>query len=598
VSGRAMRGPARFAATIGLGLVLSALALTDPQAGSLPSPKLNATETQSLQVDGIAGQLQCVHADASGHLSGTGFDCGAGAAVATVDLYYSTALGPTPTFTPGVTQSLTLTGTPTSAAQVKIWFDANFQDDDTYTVSGSTVTFANPIPASVQVVEVFFGAGAAGLPPINLGANGSGGVTGVLPPANGGTGGAAPPILQNLLSNTQWQVFASLDDIPKINALGNGTQANVAVTGFTPGVNYVTFTTANTQQLKAGDLIYFNASGLNFAPMHVISVTPNVSFTAYLPGQLSSPASAAVTAFPITVGEYPGVSINGPNGWQKTSSLALWRDDFPANSVPDSLYSLGMAKGSSATESLTRTIPNAQLAKFRGRNVAFGAWVLSRANVGNGDFQLCVNSSCSAVTGGTGAMQWVEVDATVSPTATSVVFSFDAEGSLGDTYYLADPMAAYASALGTGNYVQNQGEYVPFDNHINAPIFVPWTLTGPSTPWPGTSNDYGYEWDLEAITDGQIAHTVTAVDIQVEFNTGTVGANVLFGTCMCSPGAIFGTETDTQVASKTITSNSRLPLDTRGLYISGQSGYFAMYSGVSGLSFTNLTVDFSGAVLN
>lgn len=404
---------------------------------------------------------------------------------------------------------------------------------------------------------------------------------------------------QNLLPNTQWQIFASLAYITMMNSGGTGSQTPVFVSSFTTGSNLTTFTASNTQQLKAGDIIYFNGgSNLTYASMRVISVTPNTSFTAYLPGQLIPTSSSAVTATPITVGDAAGTSPWGPNNWTKTSTLLLWRDAFAANVQSGSYFSLGLRKGAGTTESLIFPVPISDVQRFQGRTVVFGAWVLSRGTVGNGNFQLCIIAACSTVTAGTNAYQWVETTTTISSSASSVTFSLATEGSSGDIYYVSQPMLSYGSALGTGNYIQNKGEVVQFDNHINAPVLTPFSGTLPTSAWPGTSTDFGWEWDIEALTNGQIARTVTWVYSQAEYTSPHVGSNIQEATCMCSPGAIFGTENWAVGSNITSSVSGNWPIDHTGLYIAGQPGYFALFGGISGNTITNLTVDFSAATLN
>jgi hypothetical protein len=57
-------------------------------------------------------------------------------------------------FTPGVTTSLTLSNTFANAAQLWVFFDAAFQGDDQYLLSGTTLTFTSAIPVGVSKVYV------------------------------------------------------------------------------------------------------------------------------------------------------------------------------------------------------------------------------------------------------------------------------------------------------------------------------------------------------------------------------------------------------------------------------------------------------------
>lgn len=74
-------------------------------------------------------------------------------------------------FTPGVTTSLTTSTAPASPANMWVFFDGVFQTDDTYTISGTTVTFVSPIPVGVAEVTIKVGSTIA------IGAPGTGTIT-------------------------------------------------------------------------------------------------------------------------------------------------------------------------------------------------------------------------------------------------------------------------------------------------------------------------------------------------------------------------------------------------------------------------------------
>lgn len=74
-------------------------------------------------------------------------------------------------FTPGTTTQLTLTVGPGGVPNTWVYFDGVFQDDSTYSVSGTTLTFNLPIPVGVGIVTVKIGSTVA------IGTPGSGTVT-------------------------------------------------------------------------------------------------------------------------------------------------------------------------------------------------------------------------------------------------------------------------------------------------------------------------------------------------------------------------------------------------------------------------------------
>jgi len=59
-----------------------------------------------------------------------------------------------PDFTPGTTTALTLKESFSSAAQLLVFFDAAFQGDDQYSLTGTTLTFTSAIPVGVSKVYV------------------------------------------------------------------------------------------------------------------------------------------------------------------------------------------------------------------------------------------------------------------------------------------------------------------------------------------------------------------------------------------------------------------------------------------------------------
>jgi hypothetical protein len=421
-------------------------------------------------------------------------------------------------------------------------------------------------------------------------------------------------IWQNLLPNTQWQTASAVCGlcggslVVETNREGTAIiSPSISVTAFTTNSATPTFYTANTDQLKVGDIVIVQGAGgcqgiMGYSPLRIQSLTPNVSFTAQVPLQSNSPGtSCALTVTPITIGNYDGTGIYGPDGWMKTNSLNMWRDTFAVNRRPGSFYTMGFRKGSASVEHFYSSVPADLIPRYQGRTIVFGSPVLSRANVGTGAYQLCIitdtTNTCTAATNGMNAYAWSEIAAAIPETATSIRFDYALKGSLGDIYYVSQPMAAFGSTLGAGAYVQPKNEHIKFLNHVNAPSMTPMTLTYPTSAWPGTSV-YGWEFDIEAITFGQIGRTVASVDTQMEFTTPTVGLNIEQSSCLCAPGTIFGMELWTQVANKVVAGNGQWTIDNTGLYLSGQPGWFALSGGMSGGTISNLTVDFSGATLN
>jgi len=431
--------------------------------------------------------------------------------------------------------------------------------------------------------------------------------TGAYVPVVTSTNPAASTITQNLLPNTQWQIFSKLSLIQKPTNTGGGLVTPLSVTSNTTGNNLTTFSTSSTTGLLVGDVVACAGTGVDAAiiraPFRVTGITANTSFSGYMAFQGIPAASHAMTCGVYTVGDLTGTTGDGPDPWQKSNTLLLWREKDPSDLEPGSLYSLALKKGANTTEYFTYDVPLNQYQQFWGRTITFGAWVYQRTQGGAGTFQLCIISICSASGTGQsyGGFQWLEVTATIPNNTNPVYVTIETLGVQNDVYYISQPMLAFGTHLGLGNYVQNKGEYIQFINHINAPALNPFTGNMPSTAFPGSGGvDYGYELDIEALTAGQIASTVSAIQTQVEFTAPTTGFIIDFGTCMCASGATFGIELSTQVANLLTISQGLVPMDTYGYYLTGTSGYFVMYTGTGspGATVSNITIDFSGARLN
>ncbi len=413
-------------------------------------------------------------------------------------------------------------------------------------------------------------------------------------------------VLQNLLPNTQWQVATGMGSVTKMNSQGTGTQNVVAVTSFTTGSNTVVFNTANTQQAKVGDIGLFSAgdAAITLAPMRITAVSSNVSFTANLPWAGKASTSSAKNFQLITVGDYTGASGGAAfDGWTKNpSSLIIWRDDFSINQKAGSPYSVGFRKDSNSTEYYYSSLSPNDVEKLAGRTLVFGAWVYQKAQGGSGTWTLFVNDSgnqYTAPTNGTGSSvggyQWLEFSFTVSSTCTYLEVGLQLNGTTNDIYYLSQPIMAFGTFLGVGNYIQNSNERLDFLVHLNAPTLTPYSGTFPSTVWTPGATYYGYELDLEAICFCQVTRTIKSITGKIEYTTATPGLVLQFVDYLGAPG-IFGPEVSTQVANKVVCDIGDWYIDQGNKYAQGYFGIttFTTPSAV----IANITVDFSSARLS
>jgi len=215
---------------------------------------------------------------------------------------------------------------------------------------------------------------------------------------------------ENILPNVQWQVWSALAGafwnendkawrlycVTKMNREGTGTQYPIVCDRFDVLNNNPTFYTKNTQQLKNGDLVLIEGGGFQWGydgpgfistptAVRVVSLVPDTSFVVVAPLGGVTPRSVlnGVTARPICPG-YLGQIGNGnaADGWKKTPSMTVWADDFAENTCAGAIRTMGVRKDQSVAETLSWTCPPAQLPKYQGRVVSFGALVYPKSAQG------------------------------------------------------------------------------------------------------------------------------------------------------------------------------------------------------------------------
>jgi hypothetical protein len=352
----------------------------------------------------------------------------------------------------------------------------------------------------------------------------------------------------NLLPNTQWQIFTAFGAARKMGAEGVGTAKSIEVDDCINGAlgsSTVHCTTTNTQELKVGDIVTFTAPAhpaMTICSLPVIALNKDTNFTVKLPLGLTVSYGATCTAVPITAGAAasigPALSWRGnvvghkgngygPDGWNKDPRLMIWRDDWADNNHPGSTYQLGVKKSTAKTERLWVPVPARDLPKYLGRQIVFGAWCYQKFNGGSGAWSVYIDCDGAGGSGGysapttTAAYEWQEVSATIPKDATYLHIGLQFKGKQGDTFYVSQPMADYGDSLGTGNYRQPANEVlIPVVNMSPKTYFIR-TLTMPS--WadnvPGASPEfktYGFGFCPYAETNGAIAPTVKKLFMQME----------------------------------------------------------------------------------
>lgn len=146
---------------------------------------------------------------------------------------------------------------------------------------------------------------------------------------------------------------------------------------------------------------------------------------------------------------------------------------------------------------------------YRGQTVTFGANVYQKIRSGTGTWCLFYNdgtivpsSAAPAVTG----YQWAEFTFTVNSAATFLNVGLRFKGSIGDTYYVANPVLAVTTpnaVIGPKQYIKPREMLIPVV-HIS-----PWINLAMTFPAIATISDqFMNMFDLYADSGSKIARTV------------------------------------------------------------------------------------------
>lgn len=400
----------------------------------------------------------------------------------------------------------------------------------------------------------------------------------------------------NLLPNTQWQVCTGLIASTKQLAAGTGAIGATSVSSYTTGSNTVVFTTANTSLLAVGDIVSISAAAhanLKICTLEIESIVANTSFTCKLPINLTGAASAACTATPIVSGDVAGVTGDAADGWSKTSTLLCWRDMWSANVKAGSPYQLGVRKDSASDRLVFHTVPTEDVSAYVGRTIVFGVWVYHKVKGGSGTWRAEITTNgtggttttSSAAT--TTAYEWLEVTVTVPTDATTITVGVNFKGNSADVYYISQPMLAYGSRLGSGNYAPQKGEWL-----IPIVKMTPLSYDGASVTFPSSFDSsgvsYGFALRFYPETNGAIAPTVRALSMQFEGQDDALGTAFAFRNQEAVPH-IYGILNYCTVVSQTMSSEGILTL---------KSGKAWVYTITSGATWFTCSIDINQIRLN
>ena len=230
--------------------------------------------------------------------TGSGFGCntitggGGGGGTAVVQDFIAGT-----NYTPGTTTQLTLSTTPSSPAAISITFDGVHQSANTWTLSGSVITFSAVIPLNTQVVEAQWvassGGGGGGVTSITAGAGLSGGTI-----TTSGTIALAPVSANTVLG----AVTATNPGPLTMPSCSNASNALTWASGTGFGCNTITgggTLTVGTSTIANGvngQLLYNNGGVLgNETLASILTSPPPIGGTAAAAGSFTALAATSVS---------------------------------------------------------------------------------------------------------------------------------------------------------------------------------------------------------------------------------------------------------------------------------------------------------------
>jgi hypothetical protein len=403
----------------------------------------------------------------------------------------------------------------------------------------------------------------------------------------------------NILPNTRWHLGTGLADGLKWNETATAALPNCNVTSYTNNANLVTFNTTNTSMLQVGGLVAMGApADANMrlgTTLRVLSITPNVSFTARLPNGLRTGAASSVAciATPYDAGGAGSVgSGNAFDGWTKTTATQCWRDSFASNVQGGNKYSAALKKGTAGSELFYVAIDPRDVRQVAGKNMA--ARFVVKAPAG-GSWRIFTSDNISgqrngATVNGAGGFESSEFTFLVPAGIGNVAFGIELFGPVGATFYVSEAFAGQGTIVGQGA-VQNlqRNRLVPVVK------FSPYSWVNANMTFPTVADSVGlfsFVFDPYAETNGAIAPEVRALDVIIEgFNlsaviTGT-GARVIATRDQEPVPHKYGPIMFQQAANVKTAAMGTLTL--------GPDGTARVY-GLSGDNWANVSMDINGVI--
>ena len=356
------------------------------------------------------------------------------------------------------------------------------------------------------------------------------------------------------------------------SSAGSDKQIYQTVSGLTVGKLYKAvltcsaYTSGNVAvRFNGVDGPLLTGTGTSTVVVEATTATPNL-------GLITRTGSSSMTCSSITLYEVtPGciaADDDAMDGWKKGTLTDIWRqhNDGGTNTKDGSFYAL-KSTTSSTSQYVLQTLgadlaASAAVQRFTGRKITIGCWgkTDTASHLRLRIWDSVTGSTYSSYHTGGGAWEWLEVTATVSASATSVVpiaIFFDTSGN---TAYVSQPTLCWGSAIGSGNYSKPSGEIVWFEKRATA------------NDWGGSGVLSSTEaFNTEAQFNGKVPKGAKAVSVQL---IGSCAALEKEAFTYESDGTLVGTQIFSQVADNKIASTAFQPCDSDGDFSLGQNSTF------------------------
>lgn len=211
----------------------------------------------------------------------------------------------------------------------------------------------------------------------------------------------------------------------------------------------------------------------------------------------------SITLYEVTPG-YVAADTLAMDGWYKDSTLDVYRQHNDATYTKSGSFYAAKCVNGAADDYIKWPATDTEathIAKFKGRTVTAGMWVLTATSATHVYLRLGdgVTNTNSAYHSGGGAWEWIEVTKTVSTSATRFALEIYFEDNPG-TAYFSQPMLVYGSSIGQGNFQPIVNEVIWLQTKFNS------ALSG-----TGKSDVSAVTYSVEADSSGKIGKGVKAL---------------------------------------------------------------------------------------